>query len=62
MFDDRVISEGPPYHHCQFEADLKDIGTLGNKSVEVHEMKVETTTPTFASFGFMVSCLFCPFF
>lgn len=62
MFDDHFFSEGPPYHHCLIEVDLKDIGTLGNKSVEVHGMKLETTTPTFTSFGFMVSCLFCPFF
>jgi len=56
MFD---ISKGPSHH--LIDVDPENIEALGDNSVEVHEMKVDASTLTFAFFGFMAFFLFVPF-
>lgn len=53
MFD---IDKGPGHH--LIDVDHKDLEDLGDKSVEVHEVKVDATTLTLASFGFLALFLF----
>ena len=53
MFD---INKGPAHH--LIDVAPEDLEALGDKSVEVHEMKVDAATLTFASFGVMVLFLF----
>jgi len=53
MFD---INKGPSHH--LIEVAPEDLVALGDKSVEVHELKVDAATLTFASFGAMALFLF----
>ncbi len=53
MFD---IEKGPDHH--LIEVDHKDIENLGDKSVNVHEMKLDAVDITVASFAFLAFVLF----
>ena len=53
MFD---IDKGPGHH--LIDVDKKDLEDLGDKSVEVHEMKVDAATVTLVSFGMLALFLF----
>lgn len=53
MFD---IDKGPGHH--LIDVDHKDLEKLGDKTVEVHEMKVDATTLTLVSFGILALFLF----
>ncbi len=50
------ISRGPDHHLINVDHDKLD--DLGDKSVNVHEMKLDAVTVTVASFGFLALCFF----
>jgi hypothetical protein len=53
MFD---IDKGPDHH--LIEVDHKDLENLGDKSVQVHEVKVDAVSITLATFGILALLLF----
>lgn len=50
------ISRGPDHHLINVDHDK--LNDLGDKSVNVHEMKLDAVTVTVATFGFLALCFF----